>query len=58
MMRFVFDYWVLICTFFVIVWFVCKYLVADLPDDVLSQSYKRIKQAKKEADDGRLRDHR
>lgn len=58
MIAFLFDYWVLVGVFFVIVWFVCVHLVADLPDDVLSQAYRNVRQLKKEADDGGVRDHR
>ena len=58
MIAFIRQYWVLIGVFFAVVVFVFKYIVADLPDDILSQAYKRIKQSKKEGDDGRLRDHR
>ncbi|MRX06495.1 hypothetical protein GJ697_01440 [Pseudoduganella sp. FT25W] len=59
MMRFLVDHLVLIAVFFAIVWFVVKHVVADLPDDVLSQAYKRVKQKKlEEAEHGGVRDNR
>lgn len=58
MIAFLREYFILIGVFFAIVWFVFKYIVADLPDDVLSVVYKRLVDKKKEAEDGRLRDHR
>lgn len=57
MTRVLLDHWVLICVFFLIVWFVCKHIVADLPDDVLSQAVKRVKQ-KREVANGGVRDNR
>lgn len=58
MIAFIRQYWVLIIVFFAVVIFVCKYIVADLPDDILSQAYKHIRHSKKGGDDGGLRDHR
>lgn len=57
MIAFIRQYWILIAVFVAVVIFVCKYIVADLPDDILSQAYKRIKQSKKGGDNGGLRDH-
>lgn len=58
MIKFIANYWVLILAFFGIVWFVLTYIISDLPDDILSQAYKRIKAKGKEGADGRVRDNR
>jgi hypothetical protein len=56
MISFIRQYAVLIGAVVVLAWFVVRHIVADLPDDVLTQAYRRIKQ--KGASNGGVRDNR
>lgn len=52
------DYWALLIVAVYLGWFVCSFIVSDLPDDILSKLYKRLKDHGKEGADGGVRDNR
>jgi hypothetical protein len=58
MMHWIVDHLVLIGVFVGGIWFLLKHIVADLPDDILSQLLKRAKSKKEGGDNGGVRDHR
>lgn len=51
------EWLILLGVFIALVVFVWKFICADLPDDFLGR-LRREREASKEVDDGRLRDHR
>lgn len=55
-MKFIIENWLFVAMVAVIFWFVFVFLLDGLPDDMLSQLYKRIRNAREARRHGGLRD--